>query len=159
MKSKRLSGSRMICKTDGLFTLHDGSADGELGLRCPCPASQRNTRTSLVRGKGPKSKCKVQFLLNEYHFRTIIRSKHPKLHHPTSVRTICGSLLTGSPPLGFQGTEKLLPPILAPIIPHSTTTPRHTRLPLAFGDKAAFPPGPGEEEAPSPQPSTSPLTG
>lgn len=150
VKSKWLSGSRMICKTDGLFTLHDGSADSELGLHCPCPASQRNTGTSLVRGKGPKSKCKVQFLLNEYHFRTIIRSKHLKLHHPTSVRTICGSLLTRSPPLRFQRTEKLLPPILARIIPHSTTTPSTHSFLLPLGTRPLFLQAQGRRKPPPP---------
>ena len=42
--------------------------------------------TSL--GKGHNSKCEVQFLLNDYHFHTIIQSKHSKSNNCKS-GTIC----------------------------------------------------------------------
>ena len=50
-------------------------------------------------------------------------------------------------------------PTLPPFILHRHYhTQAHTLLPLAFMEEAACPPGLGEEAAPAPQPSISPLT-
>lgn len=61
-----------------LFPPQNRVADIEL----PCSASWECIRPHITSpGKGPNSKLKVWFLLNVYHFHTIIKSKHPRLGH------------------------------------------------------------------------------
>ena len=104
------------------------------GCRSPCPISTH----PRPQGKGPNSNFKIQFLLNAYHYHTIIKSKNCKLNHPTSVKTVSRSLLPEVLPWAFQGSKKPQPPTPAPFIPPGTTTPRHTLLPLALGTGPFF---------------------
>ena len=59
----------------------DGVADWELW---PAATSQHQERVSqhvASPGKNQNSKFEVQFLLNAYHYHTIIKSKSPKSNH------------------------------------------------------------------------------
>ena len=132
-----------------MFTLVMGLCRG------PCPISTH----PRPRGKGPNSNFKIQFLLNAYHHHTIIKSKNCKLNHPTSVKTVCSSLLPGRPPLDFSGRKETA--ASHPCALHSSGhdhTQEHTPS-AGLGDTAVLPPGPAEEQAPSLQPSISPLAG
>ena len=110
-------------------------------------------------GKGPNSNFKIQFLLNAYHYHTIIKSKNCKLNHPTSVKTVWRSLLPGSPPLGFSGRKETA--ASHPCALHSSRHDHtHAHTPSAgLGDGAVLPPGRAEEQTPSLQPAISPLAG
>lgn len=91
---------------------------------------------------GERSKFKLQDPVSTecaYHYHTIIKSKNCKLNHPTSVKTVCSSLLPGSPPWDISKKETAASPPLRPT-PPGTTTQAHTPFPLAFGDTAVLPP-------------------
>lgn len=76
-------GNTVSCRVSGVYP-HDPVTDRELQ-----PAATAQCQVSIGRcmaspGKDQNSKFKFQFLVNVYHFHTIVKSKNRKLNHDNS---------------------------------------------------------------------------